>query len=189
MRSSGQDISLLPHETSINALWIRPPANSTSISRTVRHWWTTPHRSWVAVRVPRMSFRKPGCDSTDVRTRLFRSTIRGYLYRIVRNLSLDLTRSMATEKRQPDSDALLAELPAVTASPEQEVVGQDELQQVADALARLPERTRMAFEMHRLGGYTLQQVASALGISVGLTHHLVHEALSHCAAWLDRGND
>ncbi|KIQ30608.1 sigma-70 family RNA polymerase sigma factor [Pseudomonas viridiflava] len=113
----------------------------------------------------------------------------GYLYRIVRNLSLDLTRSMATEKRQPDSDALLAELPAVTASPEQEVVGQDELQQVADALARLPERTRMAFEMHRLGGYTLQQVASALGISVGLTHHLVHEALSHCAAWLDRGND
>ncbi|WP_231658921.1 sigma factor [Pseudomonas sp. CDFA 610] len=50
----------------------------------------------------------------------------GYLYRIVRNLSLDVTRSMSTEKRQPDSDAVLAELAAVTASPEQEVVGRDE---------------------------------------------------------------
>ncbi|WP_308125033.1 sigma-70 family RNA polymerase sigma factor [Pseudomonas cichorii] len=112
----------------------------------------------------------------------------GYLYRIVRNLALDLTRSIATEKRQPDGDTLLAELPAITASPEQEAVSHDELQQVSDALAQLPERTRMAFEMHRLGGYTLQQIATALGISVGLTHQLVHDALSHCAAWLERGN-
>ncbi|RMQ40825.1 ECF family RNA polymerase sigma factor [Pseudomonas cichorii] len=112
----------------------------------------------------------------------------GYLYRIVRNLALDLTRSMATEKRQPDGDSLLAELPASTASPEQEAVSHDELQQVSDALTQLPERTRMAFEMHRLGGYTLQQVAGALGISVGLAHQLVHDALSHCAARLERGN-
>ncbi|GFM50283.1 sigma-70 family RNA polymerase sigma factor [Pseudomonas capsici] len=112
----------------------------------------------------------------------------GYLYRIVRNLALDLTRSIATEKRQPDGDTLLAELPATTASPEQEAVSHDQLQQVSDALAQLPERTRMAFEMHRLGGYTLQQIAAALGISVGLTHQLVHDALSHCAAWLERGN-
>ena len=86
----------------------------------------------------------------------------GYLYRIVRNLALDLTRSIATERRQPDGDSLLAQL---------------------------PERTRMAFEMHRLGGYTLQQIAAALGISVGLTHQLVHDALSHCVAWLVRGHD
>lgn len=113
----------------------------------------------------------------------------GYLYRIVRNLALDLTRSMATEKRQPDSDSLLAEMPSGTASPEQDAVSHDELQQVADALARLPERTRIAFEMHRLGGFTLHQIADALGISVGLTHQLVHDALSHCAAWLDRGHE
>lgn len=113
----------------------------------------------------------------------------GYLYRIVRNLALDLTRSMATERRQPDGDSLLARMPAGTASPEQDAVSCDELQQIADALAQLPERTRMAFEMHRLGGYTLQQIAAALGISVGLTHQLVHDALSHCAAWLVRGHD
>lgn len=113
----------------------------------------------------------------------------GYLYRIVRNLALDLTRSIATERRQPDGDSLLAQMPAGSASPEQDAVSCDELQQIADALAQLPERTRMAFEMHRLGGYTLQQIAAALGISVGLTHQLVHDALSHCAAWLVRGHD
>lgn len=113
----------------------------------------------------------------------------GYLYRIVRNLALDLTRSMASERRQPDGDSLLAELPSGTASPEQDAVSHDELQQVADALAQLPERTRIAFEMHRLGGYTLQQIADALEISVGLTHQLVHDALSHCAAWLVRRHD
>lgn len=113
----------------------------------------------------------------------------GYLYRIVRNLALDQTRSLATERRQPDGDALLADLPANTASPEQQVAGQDELQRLADALLQLPERTRIAFEMHRLGGYTLQQVAAAMGISVGLTHQLVHDALSHCAVRLERSHD
>ena len=113
----------------------------------------------------------------------------GYLYRIVRNLALDLTRSIATEKRQPDGDDLLAEMPSGAASPEQDAVSRDELQQVADALAQLPERTRIAFEMHRLGGFTLQQIAAALGISIGLTHQLVHDALSHCAAWLEREHE
>ncbi|OOV91360.1 sigma-70 family RNA polymerase sigma factor [Pseudomonas sp. MF4836] len=113
----------------------------------------------------------------------------GYLYRIVRNLALDLTRSMATEKRQPDSDAVLAELPSGAASPEQETASCDELQQVMEALTQLPERTRIAFEMHRLGGYTLQQVATAMGISLGLTHQLVHQALSYCAARLERDHD
>jgi len=112
----------------------------------------------------------------------------GYLYRIVRNLSLDLTRRLATERRQPDGDAVLAELPAETASPEREVAGIDELQLISEALAELPQRTRTAFEMHRLGGYTLQQVATALGVSVGLVHQLVHDALAYCSARLEQAD-
>jgi RNA polymerase sigma-70 factor (ECF subfamily) len=112
----------------------------------------------------------------------------GYLYRIVRNLALDLTRSMATEKRQPDSHAILDEMASNSASPEREAANQDELRVISDALGELPERTRMAFEMHRLGGYTLQQVSSALGISMGLAHQLVHDALSHCAHRLEQAD-
>ncbi|MDE1169146.1 MAG: sigma-70 family RNA polymerase sigma factor [Pseudomonas sp.] len=116
---------------------------------------------------------------------LFISNPVGYLYRIVRNLAYDLTRRLATERRQPDSHEVLAQLPAATASPEREAAGQDELLALSEALAELPQRTRLAFEMHRLGGYTLQQVANTLGVSVGLAHQLVHDALSHCLARLE----
>lgn len=109
-----------------------------------------------------------------------------YLYRIVRNLALDLTRrAMHHPRPLGDDERLLAELPACTPSPEQQLSQQDELQRIAETLEQLPLRTRTAFEMHRLGGFTLQQVATHLGISVGLAHQLVHTALSHCLACLD----
>ena len=109
----------------------------------------------------------------------------GYLYRIVRNLALDLTRRLATEHPACDSDQLLAELPAESGSTESVVCDQDSLQAIDRALDELPERTRLAFEMHRLGGYRLQEIADHLGISVGLAHQLVHQALNHCAQRLN----
>lgn len=90
---------------------------------------------------------------------------------------LDLTRRTATERVQPGGDELLNELPSSSASPEREVSSQNELQAVSRALAQLPQRTRRAFEMHRLGGLTLQQVAVELGVSTALVHQLVHDAL------------
>lgn len=108
-----------------------------------------------------------------------------YLYRIVRNLALDIARRAGNQRREEDAEQLFAGLQASTPSPEQHLCQQDELRLIAEALARLPERTRIAFEMHRLGGYTLQQIAAHLSISVGLAHQLVRTALSHCAAALD----
>lgn len=108
----------------------------------------------------------------------------GYLYRTVRNLALNCVRHRALEKTSSDPDALVT-LAAAMATPEHDVICREELQVVAEALARLPERTRRAFELHRLGGHTLQQVAAILGVSVGLAHQLVRDALTHCAESLD----
>jgi RNA polymerase sigma-70 factor (ECF subfamily) len=104
----------------------------------------------------------------------------GYLYRIVRNLAVDWARHVAVEGGPPDT-AALDEVAAPIPSPEQAALYRDELKTVAEALAELPARTRMAFEMHRLGGLTLQAIAGRLGISVGLAHQLVRDALTHCA--------
>lgn len=112
----------------------------------------------------------------------------GYLYRIVRNLAFDLGRRTATEKRQPGSEALLEELADQAPGPEQQAVSSDELRVVEAALQELPTRTRQAFEMHRLNGMTLQQIAAALEISVGLAHQLVHQALCHCADRLEQAH-
>jgi RNA polymerase sigma-70 factor (ECF subfamily) len=104
----------------------------------------------------------------------------GYLYRIVRNLALDWARHLAIEGGRGDTSALEA-LPDMRPSPERAALYRDELRCVALALNELPPRTRTAFELHRLGGLTLQQVADRLDISLGLTHRLIRDALTHCA--------
>jgi len=112
----------------------------------------------------------------------------GYLYRIVRNLAVDWGRRLSAERRRADGGAILEDLPAPAASPEQAAVDRDELRIVATALAELPERTRRVFEMHRLEGRTLQDIADTFGISLTLTHQLVRKAITHCANRLDDAN-
>ncbi|MFX5710053.1 sigma factor-like helix-turn-helix DNA-binding protein, partial [Acinetobacter baumannii] len=80
-------------------------------------------------------------------------------YRIVRNLALDWGRRLSAERRRADGGAILDDIPASAASPEQAACDRDELRIVAAALAELPERTQRVFEMHRLDGRTLQEVA------------------------------
>lgn len=84
---------------------------------------------------------------------------------------------------------MLARLPSQYPSPEQSVTRQDELAAIAGALQQLPERTRVAFEMHRLGGFTLQQVAAHLQVSTSLVHQLVQDALRHCIACVEVDGD
>lgn len=105
----------------------------------------------------------------------------GYLYRIVRNLAVDWVRRVAAESSGDVLDQMAADAP----SPEQHALYRDELRVVERALAELPQRTRIAFEMHRFGNRTLTDIARHLGISVGLVHQLVREAVTHCANRLD----
>jgi RNA polymerase sigma factor (sigma-70 family) len=105
----------------------------------------------------------------------------GYLYRIVRNLAFDLNRRLTLENRHPASEAQLEDLPSENPSPECEALYCDELQQLENALARLPERSRQAFVMHRLHGMTFKDIAQHLGISLSLAHQLVRDALTYCS--------
>ena len=47
-------------------------------------------------------------------------------------------------------------------------------------MAELPERTRVALEMHRFGGFKLREIAAHLGISVTVAHELIAQAVAHC---------
>lgn len=105
-----------------------------------------------------------------------------YLYRIIRNLALDGRRS-ATRERQWEVDgagtaAILAQ--HAPSTPESVALHKDELRLLLRALDELPRRTRIAFGMHRLGGYKLREIAAHLGISLPLAHTLVVDGLEHC---------
>ena len=68
-------------------------------------------------------------------------------------------------------------VPAAPRTPEQELRHRQNLDRVEQALRDLPKETRLAVEMHRLGGYTLQEVADHLSVSVATVHRMVRDAL------------
>lgn len=108
-----------------------------------------------------------------------------YLYRTVRNLALNWLRRRTVESAVPSGGEMLEGMASADPDPEHEALYRDQLRTVTLALDELPERTRRAFELHRLHGHTLHQVAGTMGISVGLAHQLVRDALTRCAARLD----
>ncbi len=103
----------------------------------------------------------------------------GYLYRIVRNLATDVARRLSADSWTAATPAL-DETAAPGADPERQAVDRNALRIVAAALAELPPRTRLAFELHRFGDKTFAEIGRQLGISQTRAHNLVQEALAHC---------
>ena len=113
----------------------------------------------------------------------------GYLYRIVRNLALDGRRRTALEGRvvlEGSADPAFADASMAEPTPEAVALHRDELRVLMAALGELPERTRIAFEMHRFGGCKLREIAEFLGISLPWAHRLVAEGMLHCRRRLKR---
>ena len=107
----------------------------------------------------------------------------GYLYRIVRNLAIDGRRRMSRESQliaDEGFDEAAGSCADATPTPEAVALYKDEYALVMEALAELPERTRIAFEMHRFGDAKLREVAAFLNVSVPLAHRLVADAVQHC---------
>ncbi|MFT4090092.1 MAG: sigma-70 family RNA polymerase sigma factor [Asticcacaulis sp.] len=105
-----------------------------------------------------------------------------YLYRVVRNLSIDRLRKAKREKAH-FSETLDLVTPVIgddAPSAETALIAEDEVRLVMDTLATLPERQRQAIIMYRLKGLKLREIAEQLGISVGLVHLLISEGLAEC---------
>ncbi|QLF93830.1 RNA polymerase sigma factor [Pseudomonas sp. ABC1] len=104
----------------------------------------------------------------------------GYLFRMVRNLALDHLRSQQTEQRWlcplENAEDAVSDAPDPASAAQQS----SSLERLESVLDTLDADARTAFEMHRFGGYTLQQIASHLGISSSSAHRLVHSTLQRC---------
>lgn len=107
----------------------------------------------------------------------------GYLFRIVRNLAFDGRRRLTRESQliaDDDFDEATGTCPDATPTPETIALYKAEYAVVMKALAELPERTRIAFEMHRFGDAKLREIAAVLNISVPFAQRLVADAVQHC---------
>jgi RNA polymerase sigma factor (sigma-70 family) len=105
-----------------------------------------------------------------------------YLYRIVRNLALDLQRHLTFEGRHEVAGAheLAAKVAEALPSPEAAAAAREEFRNLLKALDELPARTRIALEMHRLGGFKLKEIAAHLGVSISTAQALVAEGIEYC---------
>lgn len=113
----------------------------------------------------------------------------GYLYRIVRNHALDFVRRAAMESRHQSTQSIAWLTPETTPDPEQQALYRHELERVAGALRALPERQRLAVEMHRFGGYKLKDIATRLDVSTPTVHRLIRDAMLDIARRLENDSD
>ncbi|MEE4451432.1 RNA polymerase sigma factor [Novosphingobium resinovorum] len=106
----------------------------------------------------------------------------GYLRTIVRNLAIDRLRQRMRESRLLGADMQSATRTVADASatPERETFAKRDLSCVLRVLRSLPERQRLAIEMHRFGDYKLREIADRLGISVSLAHLLISDGITAC---------
>lgn len=107
-----------------------------------------------------------------------------YMFQMVRNLAIDHHRRASFEMHLFESDDDAVYLPSHTGIPEALAISRQHLKLVAKAISELPERTRRAFELHRLEGQTHRAIAAELEISTSLVNILIHQAIDHCRAVL-----
>lgn len=98
--------------------------------------------------------------------------------RIVANLAKDWYRRRRTEQRGLATEGLLQD-DALDA--ERVYMARQELALVVAILRELPDRTLIAFRMHRLDGKTYAEIGLHLGVGTTRVHQMVHKALVHVA--------
>lgn len=106
----------------------------------------------------------------------------GYLHRIVRNLALDGRRRQRLEARlfAENAETEAAKIASDAPRPEDAIIAGDELRIVSRTLAAMPERMRVAVEMHRVDGARLKDIAARLDVSVTTAHELVAQGVERC---------
>ena len=106
-----------------------------------------------------------------------------YLRRTIRNLAIDFLRRRARETRVGggDLDMAIRTAPDQQGSPETILSSRRDLTCVLRVLRELPDRQRIAIEMHRFGQFKLREIAERLNISISLVHLAISEGLATCA--------
>lgn len=104
-----------------------------------------------------------------------------YLFRMVRNLAIDAHRRATLEAGFLVGEEFGDGVAACCGTPESLLASRQQLRLVIDALSTLPERTRSAFELHRLKGLTQREIGTRLGVSITLVNFMIRDATAHCA--------
>ncbi|MGO3694033.1 sigma-70 family RNA polymerase sigma factor [Marinobacter sp.] len=108
-----------------------------------------------------------------------------YMYRTVRNLAIDLIRRSSMENRHQNSDDVPWLNLSSVAGPDVVSEHRHDLNTVSEMISKLPDKERIAIEMHRIGGFTLKEIAQHLNISVATAHRMIRSGLANISRALN----
>jgi RNA polymerase sigma-70 factor (ECF subfamily) len=114
---------------------------------------------------------------------------RAYLFRVVHNLAVDVLRRRKLERQRKGRNAPAWAGPQPVPTPEETVLYCESVRRAMDLITELPENQRIALEMHRFGGYSVEQVAQHLGVSVPTVYRLVQTAVATITIRLEQDPD
>nr|WP_242698747.1 sigma-70 family RNA polymerase sigma factor [Alteromonas sp. 5E99-2] len=104
----------------------------------------------------------------------------GYLFQVVKNISIDYKRKLNKESLFVSDASMYTEVPDTANSPEEALDKQSSLNAINDSLAKLPVRTREVFELYRYGEFSQKNIALKYDISPTLVNFLIKAAVDTC---------
>lgn len=111
------------------------------------------------------------------------SFLRGYLFKIAANLSVDVVRRRDVRER---TAAELCAALEPCAEVEPRAISRQEFEAVCAALEELPQRHRHAFVRHIVEGYSTPEIAREMQVDERTVRKFVARALLHCRQRLGR---
>ena len=112
--------------------------------------------------------------------------LRGFIFRIARNLIIDHTRRSQTREHLDEGIAYLYEVTGESPELFDVVVAQQDLEAMAHALARLPAQCQRIFALCRLQNLPHKEVAKQLQVSVSTVEKQLAIALDFLSQCLQR---
>lgn len=112
--------------------------------------------------------------------------LRGFIFRIARNLAIDHARSRGTRDQHDQGMAYLFEVTGESPELFDVVAAREELALLAGVLERLPAQAQRIFLLCRLEGQPHKAVAAELGISVSSVEKQLAMALDFLRQCLQR---
>ncbi|MBB3256945.1 RNA polymerase sigma-70 factor (ECF subfamily) [Paraburkholderia bannensis] len=109
----------------------------------------------------------------------------GYIARMVRNHAIDRCRRLNLEAFYCAPEEAALDVACEEPSPEQANMNCQAMCMLSDALDALPERSRTAFCLYYVYGYTQREISDHLGVSSTLVNCMVRDATMHCRARLE----
>lgn len=112
---------------------------------------------------------------------------RAYLHQVARNLSLDFYRRQRLVEYVDMPEEEFRRIADNSPSSETVVYDRQRLAIIERALLEMPEQTRQAFMIHRLGEKTMSEVGAELGLSTSRVWTLIRRAYLHLRSRLNEG--